>query len=66
MDIVYTHRVKVGSDTNSGTIRAYIEEYLPEDPRFQNQPFGMRLENGNFIWCPLEKIERIKTWTNRT
>lgn len=52
----YTHNVKVGS----GTIRAFIEEYVPDDPRFANTPFGMRLENGNFIWCDIGKIQRLK------
>ena len=52
----FTHIVK----TLSGNIRAYIEVYLPDDSRFQNQPFGMRLENGNFIWCNVDKIEEVK------
>lgn len=53
----YTHSVKVGS----GTIRAFVEEYIPEDPRFGNTPFGMRLENGNFMWCGIDKIKRLRS-----
>jgi len=51
----FTHWVILGN----GRIRGYIENYLPEDPHFDDAPFGMRLENGNFMWCPLSKIEKI-------
>lgn len=57
----FTHWVKIGAN---GKIRGYVEEYVPEDPRLSNAPFGMRLENGNFIWCPIERIERINERMN--
>lgn len=51
---------KYRAHENAPYYRANVEEYLPEDPHFENRPFGMRLENGNFVWARIDQVEQIE------
>lgn len=56
-DIKYTHRY-YPNENSSLYIRAFVENINEnaKDGRF----YGMRFENGNFVWTKLEKIKLIE------
>lgn len=41
-------------------ILANIEEFTPEHPTMWRKPYGMRLQNGNFIWTTSDHLEKIE------